>query len=298
MKTNKIFAAIVFGFVACATSVNAQENVNLNDFAYQMAKLEKNHYTDHVVYSYADDPHEYTAGARAKHGAYIGLTGGAQYFDGHVSPMGGVVVGWEGKHIGFEYDGTFAVGHYTEEADRNNPFVEFDSRLMMKFKVLANNSQSWQLWIDPYFSYKLSFDYHENNSSTTTVRETDTEIITTIDKLANNYEFKASSMGVGLRLELVHRPYMSPWAFRGYIGSGTQQLFYSDGNRFHPEFFGGFAVTYNFDASAIWDGSFLQKTGLSKKQAKKLSKERARVELNDYNYMTKKLSEERARMGL
>jgi hypothetical protein len=104
MKKSYIFG-LVFGFVACATSVNAQE-ANLNDFAYQMAKLEKSHYTDHVVYSYADDPHEYTAGARAKHGAYIGLTGGAQYFDGHVSPMGGVVVGWEGKHIGFEYDGT------------------------------------------------------------------------------------------------------------------------------------------------------------------------------------------------
>lgn len=281
MKTNKIFAAIVFGMAMFnVASVNAQNEAGLNDFAYQMQKLKKERYTDQVVYTVGDDAHEYTAGARPKHGAYIGITGGIQHFDGHLTPMGGAVVGWEGRHIGFEYNGTFTVGNYTTEADRDNKYVEFDSRLMMKFKLVANSDQSWQLWFDPYFSYKLSFDYHKNESTTTTVRETDSEIITTIDQIGSDYEFKASSMGVGGQLELVYRPYMSPWAFRLYGGAGTQQRFYDDGNRFHPEFFGGFKVTYNFNAGAIWDKAFLQKTGLSKKQAKKLSKQQAKMIAN------------------
>lgn len=279
MKTNKIFAAIVFGMAMFnVASVNAQttgEADDLNDFAYQMQKLKKERYTDQVVYTKGDDPKEYTAGARPKHGAYFGLTAGLQHFDGHLTSMGGGVIGWEGRHVGFEYDGTFTVGNYTDEADRDNKYVEFDSRLMFKVKLAANTSQSWQVWFDPYFSYKLSFDYHENASTTTTVRETDDEVITTVDRLSNNYEFKASSMGAGAQLEVVYRPYMSPWAFRLYGGGGVQQRFYDDGNRFHPEFFGGVKVTYNFNAASIWDGSFLKKTGLSKKQAIKLGKERA-----------------------
>ena len=285
MKTNKIFAAIVFGFVACATSVNAQENVNLNDFAYQMAKFEKSHYTDHVVYSYADDPHEYTAGSLAKHGAYIGGGLGVQNFDGHTSPEGGVVLGWEGGKrvpVKSEYNGTLTVGFYTKEADRDNKYAAFDSRMIGAVCLGTSSNKQWRFWLGAYFSYKLSFDYHENNSTTTTVRETDSEIVTTIDQIGNNYEFKASSMGVGGYAEVGYTPYMSHWSYRLYAGFGTQQRFYDDGNRFHPEAFGGLKIVYNFSVASMWDKVFLQKTGLSKKQAKKLSKQRAKMAVSNY----------------
>lgn len=275
MKKNIL--TVVFGFVALffvATSANAQNDARLDDYAYQMAKLQKGHYTDNVVYTVGDDPHEYTAGSMAKHGAYFGVLGGVQSFDGHVVPFLGGDLGWDGKHLGFEYQGTFAKGDYTEDADRNNPYVEFNSRLVAKVKVLANKKQSWQLWLDAYGSYKLNFDYHENSASSTTIKETDDKIITTIEKLGSNYEVKASTMGYGVQLELVHRPYMSKWNFRFFGGFGQQQRFYEDGNRFHPEAFGGMKITFNFNAKSMWDKNFLKKNNLTKRQAKKLAKRR------------------------
>ena len=284
MKKHIFTIALVFG-MANAAVVNAQNEANLNDYAYQIAKFEQSHYTDHVVYSVGDDPHEYTAGSLAKNGAYIGGGLGVQNFDGHTSPEGGIVLGWEGGKrvpVKFEYNGTLTVGYYTKKADRNNQYVAFDSRMIGAVCVGTSSNKQWRFWIGGYFSYKLSFDYHENNQTTTTVRETDSEIITTIDKLANNYEFKASSMGVGGYAEVGYTPYMSRWSYRLYGGAGTQQRFYDDGNRFHPEFFGGLKIVYNFSVASMWDKTFLQKTGLSKKQAKKLSKERASRNVNLY----------------
>jgi len=274
MKKN-IFT-VVFGFVALffATSANAQNDAKLDDFAYQMAKFQKAHYTDNVVYTVGDDPHEYTAGSMAKHGAYIGVLGGMQSFDGHLVPFLGGDLGWDGKHLGFEYQGSFAVGNYTEHADRSNKYVEFNSKLVAKVKVLADKKNTWQLWLGAYGSYKLNFDYHENGSSNTTVKETETEIITTVEELGGDYEVKASTMGYGGQLELVYRPYMSKFNFRFFGGFGQQQRFYEDGNKFHPEAFAGVKITYNFNAKSMWDKNFLKKNNLTKKQAKKLSKRR------------------------
>ena len=272
----------IFAVFASMASINvmAQNEANLNDFAYQMAKLDKCHYTDHVVYSVGDDPHEYTAGAMQKDGAYLGFTGGGQYFDGHLTPYAGGVLGWEGgprTPIKFEYVGTATVGHYTDQADRNNKYVEFDSRLIGALCPYTSANKQWRWWIGGYFSYKLSFDYHKNESEYVTIRETEDEVITTTDKVGNDYEFKASSIGAGGYTELAYQPYMSRWSYRFYVGGGLQQRFYSDGNRFHPEFFGGFKICYNFSASKLWDKSFLNRTGLTKKQAMKLSKKSATV---------------------
>jgi hypothetical protein len=278
MKKLNIFAVLILA--SASVNVMAQNEVNMNDFAYQMAKLQRSHYTDHVVYTVGDDPHEYTAGAMAKDGAYMGITIGGQHFDGHTTPFAGGVLGWEGgprTPIKFEYNGTVTVGHYTKEADRDDKYAEFDSRLIGALCPYISKGKTFRWWLGGYFSYKLSFDYHKNESTYTTVRETEDEVITTTDKVGNDYEFKASSVGAGGYTEISFQPYMSRVSYRFYVGGGLQQRFYSDGNRFHPEFFGGVRICYNFSASKLWDQSFLQKTGLTKKQAKKLSKKSATV---------------------
>lgn len=280
MKKSVIIAAVVAA-MACV-NVNAQEPQNklgLTDFGYRTTQLEKRYYTDHYWYSVGTDPNEYKNCTLQKHGAFIGLVAGVQTFDGKVTPNVGGTVGWEGKHLGFDYVGTFTKGDYTEEADRSNSYVEFDSKLAIKAKLLDTNAHDWQLWLGAYGSYKLNFDYHKNESEVITVKETETEIITTKEKVGNDYEFKGSSMGYGGQLELVYRPYMSKVQYRLVAWGGMQQRYYDDGNRFKPEFGAEFKVTFNFNAQKIWDLEFLKKTGLSKKQVKEYNKMRRTVSL-------------------
>ena len=273
----KIYFAVATIIAALASvNVNAQNKLGVNDVDYQITKFEQTHFVDKVVYSAGSDAHEYTAGELAKDGAYIGLSGGGQYFDGHFEPFIGASLGWDGGKkvpLGFEYMGTFNRGTYTDEADRSNSYVEFDSKFIGKLRLYTSQNKVFQLYLDGYFSYKLNFDYHKNESEKVTVKETDDEIITTKEKLGNDYEFKGSSMGYGAMLEAVIRPWMSRHSFRIFAGGGQQQRYYSNGNRWKPEFFAGVKWTYNFSAAELWDQAFLKKAGLTKKQAKKLSKQ-------------------------
>lgn len=278
MKKSVFAIVAMVAFMACGNQVQAQNKLGLDDFEYQVTKFENSHYTDHVVYSVGSDPHEYTAGSLAKHGAYIGLVGGVKNFDGHTVPYGGGVIGWEGGRrmpVKFEYNAVFSQGHYTDEADRKNDYVEFDSHLIAAVCVYTSQNKQWRFWLGGYGSYKLSFDYHETENTTVTVRETEEEIVTTTDKLLSNIEVKASSLGFGGYAEVGYTPYMSHFSYRLYGGFGRQQRFYDNGNRWHNEGFGGVKVVYNFNAAEMWDKGFLAKTGLSKKQAKKLSKSQA-----------------------
>lgn len=285
MKKSVIFALVVTATMASVNASAQQLNGrdclkdSLNDFRYMSQKMADKYYTDHYLYSKGEDPHEYSCCTMEKHGAFIGIVGGVQSFDGHVVPNVGPTVGWDGKYLGFDYVGTFTKGDYTEKADRSNSYVEFDSKLAIKVKLLDNHSHSWQLWLGAYGSYKLNFDYHKNESSTVIVRETEDEIITTTDKVASDIEVKGSSMGYGGQLELVFRPYMSKVNYRLCVWGGQQQRFYDDGNRWHPEFGAEVKVTFNFNAQKIWDKEFLKKTGLSKKEVKKLNKTRQTISL-------------------
>lgn len=266
MKKNILLIATI-AFSTVCNFAKAQETSDFTDNEY-WAKWEESHYHDRIVASVGDDPRELIVGAQVKHGAFIGLTVGGQMFDGNFAPMGGVEGGWEGKHLGITYYGTFAKGNYTTEADRSNPYTEFDSKLQLKGKVWGNKTQSVQLWLGAYGSYKLNFDYHK--SENTYVVETPDEITTTTQQ--QNFEVKGSTMGYGAMAELVIRPFMSKINYRVYAGVGQQQRYYMTGNRWHTEFFVGVAVTYNFNASSIWNTGLLKKAGLSKKEAKKLSK--------------------------
>lgn len=273
-----VFFAVVIASMASVSPVNAQNKLGVNDVDYQITKFEATHFVDKVVYSVGNDAHEYTAGELAKDGAYIGINGGVQSFDGHFEPFVGGSLGWDGGKkvpLGFEYMGTFNKGSYTDEADRSNSYVEFDSKFIGKLRLFTNQKKNFQVYLDGYFSYKLNFDYHKNESEVVTVKETETEIVTTHEKVGNDYEFKGSSMGYGAMLELVYRPWMSRHSFRFFAGGGQQQRYYDDGNRWKPEFFAGLKWTYNFSAAELWDQAFLRKAGLTKKQAKKLSKQQA-----------------------
>lgn len=258
------------------TVVNAQVNdgaVQFNDPDYS-AKLSQRYYTDKYLYSYGEFVNEFDCASLKKHGTFIGIVAGVQTFDGKVTPNVGATVGWEGKWYGFDYVGTFAKGDYTSEADRSNSYVEFDSKLAIKLKLLDTKKHNWQLWLGAYGSYKLNFDYHENSNTVVTVRETEDEIVTTTDKVGSNYEFKGSTMGYGGQLELVYRPYMSKFNYRLLAFGGMQQRYYDDGNSFKPEFGAEVKVTYNFDAQMIWDTVFLKNSGVTKKQVKEYNKHR------------------------
>jgi len=275
---NVFFAAITVAVASMAsfsTVASAQNKLGVNDVDYQITKFEATHFVDKVVYSAGSDAHEYTAGELAKDGAFVGFNGGCQYFDGVYAPFIGGSLGWDGGKrvpLGFEYMGTFNRGTYTDEADRSNSYVEFDSKFIGKLRLYTSLNKVFQLYLAGYFSYKLNFDYHKNESEIITVRENEEEIITTHEKVGNDYEFKGSSMGYGAMFEAVIRPWMSRHSFRIFAGGGQQQRYYDDGNRWKPEFFAGVKWTYNFSAAELWDKAFLQKTGLTKKQAKKLSK--------------------------
>jgi len=277
MKKNIFFAIVCLAMNAAVA--NAQNEANLSDFDYMSQKLANRTYTDHYLYSVGDDPHEYSCCTLQKHGAYFGIDAGIQNFDGHTVPNVGAVVGWEGKWLGFEYNGTFCQGDYTEEADRTNKYVEFDSRLSPKVKVLDSRDHQWQLWLGLYGCYKLNFNYNKNESVNKTVTETEDEIITTTESFFQDIEVKGSSLGFGGQAWVKYRPYMSKFNFALTVFGGRQQRFYIDGNRWHNEFGAEFQVTYNFNAQKIWDQAFLQKTGLSKKDVKKLNKARRTVSL-------------------
>lgn len=275
MKKSIFAIALVVASMA-SVNVNAQNKLGVNDVDYQITKFETTHFVDKAVYSAGLDAHEYTAGELAKDGAFGGFNGGCQYFDGHFEPFIGVSLGWDGGKkvpLGFEYMGTFNRGTYTDEADRSNSYVEFDSKFVGKLRLYTSLNKVFQVYLDWYFSYKLNFDYHENESEVVTVKETETEIITTHEKVGNDYEFKGSSMGYGGMFEAVIRPWMSRHSFRIFAGGGMQQRYYNDGNRWKFEAMAGVKWTYNFSAAELWDQAFLQKTGLSKKQVKKLSKQ-------------------------
>lgn len=272
-----IFAVLFFAFASVA-SVNAQitaseDKIVFNDPDYS-AKLAQRYYTDHYLYSYAEHPEEFDCCALKKHDVFVGFTGGFQYFDGHFVPNVGATIGWEGKTLGFDYIGTFAKGDYTDEADRSNSYVEFDSKLALKVKIWDNETHSWQVWGGAYGSYKLNFDYHKNESSTTTITETETEIVKKTDTFFNDYEFKGSTMGAGGLLELILRPYMSKVNYRLRAWAGAQQRYYDDGNSFKFEYGAQLIVTVNFNAQKVWDTVFLKNSGVSKKQVKEYNKAR------------------------
>ena len=276
----KFFAIVAVAFMACG-NINAQNKLGLNDVDYQITKMESTHFVDKVIYNVGADSHEYTAGELAKDGAWFGINGGCQYFDGHYEPFVGGSLGWDGGvkvPLGFEYMGTFNRGTYTDEADRNNSYVEFDSKFIGKLRLYTSQKKNFQVYLDGYFSYKLNFDYHENASEIVTVKETETEIITTHEKVGNDAEFKGSSMGYGAMLEFVYRPWMSRHSFRAFVGAGQQQRYYDDGNRWKFEAMAGVKWSYNFSAAELWDKTFLQKSGLTKSQAKKLSKQSKTVQ--------------------
>lgn len=278
MKKN-VFFAIVCGLAMNAVVANAQNEAGLSDFDYMSQKLASRTYTDHYLYSVAEDPKEYSCCTLQKHGAYFGAGAGVRNFDGHTDPTLGVIVGWEGKWLGFEYAGDFSKGSYTEEADRSNDYLEFDSRLSPKVKVFDTKNHDWQLWAGLYGSYKLNFNYNQNQNTTTKVVETESEIVKTTESVFQDIEVKGSSMGFGAQLWLKYRPYMSKFNFALTIYGGKQQRYYLDGNRWHNEFGAQFQVTYNFNAQKIWDEAFLKKTGLSKKDVKRLNKARRTVSL-------------------
>lgn len=279
MKKN-VFFAIVCGLAMNAVVANAQNNeAGLSDFDYMSQKLASRFYTDHYVYSVGEDPKEYSCCTQPKHGAYIGASVGVRHFDGHTDPTVGVIVGWESKVLGFEYTGDFSKGSYTKEADRNNSYAEFDSRLSPKVKVLDTRNHQWQLWIGVYGSYKLNFNYNKEESTNTTITETETEIVTTTKYVFSDVEVKGSSMGYGGQAWIKYRPYMSKFNFALTIYGGRQQRFYINGNRWHNEFGAQLQITYNFNAQKIWDQTFLKKTGLSKKDVKRLNKARRTVSL-------------------
>lgn len=278
MKNIKIFA-VAIALVAGINTVNAQNEADLSDFNYMSQKLASRTYTDHYLYSVGEDPHEYSCCTLQKHGAYIGAAGGVRNFDGHTDPTLGVVVGWEGKTLGFEYTGDFSKGSYTEEADRSNSYLEFDSRLSPKVKVFDTNNHDWQLWLGIYGSYKLNFNYNKNENTSTKVVETETEIVKTTESVFQDIEVKGSSMGFGAQAWIKYRPYMSKFNFALTVYGGRQQRYYLDGNRWKNEFGAELQVTFNFNAQKLWDEAFLQKTGLSKKDVKRMNKARRTVSL-------------------
>ena len=274
----KLFFAIVAA-LACVSPVNAQESKS-NDEA--ILRLLEYNYTDAYTYSEGTSPEEKKARILGKHGANLGIGAGVKNFDGRTVPYIEGVIGWEGgpkMPVKFEYNAIFSQGHYTWEADRDNDYVEFDSHLIVAACVATTHNKQWRFWLGGYGSYKLSFDYHENENTTTTVRETETEIIKTTETLIDNIEVKASSLGFGAYAEVGFTPWMSRISYRLYGGFGRQQRFYDDGNRWHNEAFGGVKVVYNFSVANVWDRAFLKKNGLTKSDVKKLSKTRSTVSL-------------------
>jgi hypothetical protein len=275
----KLFFAIVAVASMSFSTVNAQESKS-NDEA--ILRLLEYNYTDAYTYSEGTSPEEKKARILGKHGAYIGIGGGVKNFDGRTVPYGEVVLGWEGgpkMPVKFEYNGILSQGHYTREADRTNDYVEFDSHLIAAVCLGTTHNKQWRFWLGAYGSYKLSFDYHENENTTTTIRETESEIIKTTETLTDNIEVKASSLGFGAYAEVGYTPWMSRISYRLYGGFGRQQRFYDDGNRWHNEAFGGVKIVYNFSVANVWDKAFLKKNGLTKSDVKKFSKVRRTVEL-------------------
>jgi hypothetical protein len=67
MKKNIIIAAIAA--MAMNTVANAQNEAGLSDFDYMSQKLASRTYTDHYLYSVAEDPKEYSCCTLQKHGA-------------------------------------------------------------------------------------------------------------------------------------------------------------------------------------------------------------------------------------
>ena len=280
MKKLVSIAVVLFASMA---SVNAQNNVLGLDDTSEMVRYMNDNYVDIDEAGVPGTTQSINIRFLKKNGAYVGATAGMQYFNEHFVPFAGAVIGWEGGPkcpIKFEYNGTFNRGNYTKYAHRDNDYLEMDSRGIAAICLYTTPNKQWRFWGGGYFDYKLNFDYHKNEYQTVTVKETDTEIVTTKEKYGSEFEVKGSSMGGGLYGEIAYYPRMSHFSIRGFGGFGWQQRFYEDGNRWHKQAFAGIKVTYNFEASKVYNQSLMKLTGKSKKGIRKAIKNHETVTVN------------------
>jgi len=269
-----VFAAIAAMFAT--TVVNAQNSLGLNDYQMVNEKARQEHFLDEVLFSVGSKPGEYQAMSFAKDGLGVGITGGYQHWAGHDVPyIGGEVIYEGGRKLPFGADlaVTFAPGFYTEEADRDNKELEVNLRVGPMVRVFTTHNKEFRLYVEPYYSYKQHWDFHERQDVTTVVREDEYEIVKTTDVVSHKSEFIGSTKGFGLMFKLIYNPWGTRHSFHLNAGIERQQRYYDTGNIWKTGAYAGFSWTINI--SSMWSKNklFFQKTKMTTKQAKKASKD-------------------------
>lgn len=169
------------------TIVAEEESMAEMDHSFTRQYADKTIYNDRVFFAEGKDTT--CTEAIPSCGLYIGGYAGADLFNQNITPVGGIEMGWHGKHIRIAGGADFGTSKYNDESDKagkNYLMTNFHADFGVKVTNLPSHYKNQnELWVIGTMMYKV------RKNSNVFVTETTTETTT------DTYKVKGSTMAFG-----------------------------------------------------------------------------------------------------
>lgn len=237
MKFSNIVAAMAM-FCAVSASANTNnesvapeaalsadtivaEDMNALDHEFTRGNADKTVYNDRVFY--AEDGETVCMEAVPNCGLYIGGYAGADLFNQNITPVGGLELGWHGKHIRIAGGADFGTSKYNDESDKAGQhylMTNFHADLGVKIANLPSHFKHQnEVWAIGSMMYKVRKNYNAFN----TTKEDDK----TITNTSSEFRVKGSTMAFGGGVLLNFKNYMkrTNWYVKAVAYAGQEYYF-------------------------------------------------------------------------
>lgn len=202
-------------------------------------------------------------------GPYVGIAGGAVYYDEAFSPAVALQGGYFGRHWGLSVTGSLSKGEWTGESEKaGKDFLEVDIRLNAQLRLLTwrNGHSSLSLIGGPTFKRRFDRQTAELNGEYT-LSDKVKLIIQDDDRTTRAYTLGGEA---GLRYE--HKWWGAPCYMFIEAAAGGATNFLRHGKVVKLEAHAQIGLAINLFRGTAWNKAALANTGMSKGQLKKAAR--------------------------
>lgn len=243
------------------------------DQSYRLAKHDTEFPKDKVTNCVGNNPKEQEVGSVRKTGVTLGVSVG--YFQSNEikTPTLGLNISADSRIWRFDFAGEFGKGTEPEWSDRNNK-----SYLMSDFSASASlyafKAKSVWIYVGVYGDVLHNKNLKKENVSSSSTEETSTQIINRQTTGSSYYSADAWTVGGGLTLGLVKKPFFSTFEWGVSAKIGVQKAFRITGDVYRAA--GEIKFTFSKRiAKRIWNDHAVELSEQSKQKLIQLNKERA-----------------------